>query len=147
MHQKSCFDSVSLGYIIFFCYSSHFLLRVFSTPRQQNYSPFHVMDPKKPFSSNMHPFSLSLNPFFLQGQYSALSLLFICSAPRLAHKSCLLLTYPVSPISAQVPLSSSATSSQKSLSLLVGKGRKLSDILALRCSFNTTEESSVLPEG
>lgn len=135
MHLKSCFDSVSLGYIIFFCHSFHFLLRVFSTPRQQNYSPFHVMDPKKPFPSNMHPFSLSLNPFFLQGQYSPLSLLFICSAPRLAHKSCLLLTYPVSPISAQVPLSSSATSSQKLSQFTGWQGKETVRYISFKMQF------------
>lgn len=118
-----------------------------SMPRQQNYSLFHVMDPKKPFFFQ-HPFSLSLNPSLLLGQYSPLSYLSICSALKLAHKSCLLRTYAVSPAPAQVLLSSSAASSHKTAQFNWLAREENCQILPSRCSFSTTGagESSVLPE-
>lgn len=103
-------------------------------PRQQNYSLFHVIDSNEPFFFQCH-FSLSLNPFFLLGQYSPLSLLSICLALRLAHRSCLLFTYEVSPVPAQVLLSSSATSSHKMLGLTGWPGKKTVRYITFQVQF------------
>lgn len=98
---KSCLVSV----IFFFC--CFFLNKPFSIPGQLSYSLFHIINSNKPFFFQ-HPFSL--NPFFLLGHYSPLTLLSVryLSARTLTHRSSplviLFLTLQHKPSSAQVLL-------------------------------------------